>query len=70
MPANEESANPRVEEPDLDPEDNLSDAGNLPDHYPPLASQTNCAKNWDISLLQNCTAKRLRSIGRKYDGVT
>ena len=70
MPASEETPGSRADDPELDPEDNLSNAGNLPDRYPPLASQTNCAKNWDVSLLQICTARRLRSIGWKYDGVT
>ena len=37
--------------------------------YPPLAAPNNCAKDWDVSLLQNCTARRLQSIAKDYEGV-
>ena len=37
--------------------------------YPPLAAPGATAKDWDESLLQNCTAVRLRSIARQYEGV-
>ena len=37
--------------------------------YPPLAALANCAKNWDVALLQNCMLARLRHIARKYDGI-
>ena len=67
MPA---TANPDEPQLDPDPEDILLNVDPISEHYPPLASQANCAKNWDISLLQNFTAKRLRSLGRQYQGVT
>ena len=37
--------------------------------YPPLAKQNKCAKDWDFSLLQNCTSNRLRHIARSYENV-
>ena len=40
-----------------------------PEGYPPLAAPANCAKNWDVALLQHCSLARLRQIARKYDGI-
>ena len=36
---------------------------------PVMANGPACAKNWDISLLQNCTNERLKVIARDYQDV-
>ena len=49
-------------------EDDIVDGDDMAD-YPPMATPNNCAKDWDVSLLQNCTAKRLQAIAKDYEGV-
>lgn len=36
---------------------------------PIMANGPMCAKNWDISLLQNCTMDRIKFIARDYESV-
>ena len=63
-------SNPAVEGPQaVDP--NLDDV--IPDddpevaNYPPMATGNNCAKNWDVALLQNCTGDRMKVIAAALD---
>ena len=52
-------------------DDNLSTGSSLelPEDYPPCAQPGNTAKDWDVSILQNCTAARMKSIAKHYPGV-
>ena len=36
-------------------------------NYPPMATGNNCTKNWDTSLLQNCTGDRMKAIAAALD---
>ena len=36
---------------------------------PIMANGATCAKNWDVSLLQNCTMDKLKLIARDYQSV-
>ena len=49
-----------IEEDLSDPAQNFKAEG-----YTLLAAPANCAKNWDVALLQNCTLARLCHIARK-----
>ena len=53
---------------DVEDEFFAPDADDMGD-YPPIAAPHQCSKGWDPSLLQNCTAARLRGIAKNYDGV-
>ena len=45
-----------------------SDADDMGD-YPPIAAPHQCSKDWDPSLLKDCTVARLRGIAKAYEGV-
>ena len=62
-----------VEEPHMSQEDILTEGvqDELLLELPPMANGRDipCAKNWDTSLLQNCTMNRMRIIARDYESV-
>ena len=65
MPATNETHTPATDEPH---EDDVSDVGEH-ELYPQPASRTNCAKDYDDALLQDCTVSRMRLIARAYADV-
>ena len=64
---------PGVEETQVSQEDVLTDGvqDELLLELPPMANgrDIQCAKNWDLSLLQNCTMNRMKIIARDYESV-
>ena len=56
---------PQAVDPNLD--DVIPDDDPEVANYPPMATGNNCAKNWDASLLQNCTGDRMKAIAASLD---
>ena len=51
------------------PEDIYEPEGDQDSTCPPMASGSQCYKNWDRALLQNCTNVRLKVIANDYESV-
>ena len=47
-----------------------SGSATLPDTYPAMGPSNQNAKDWDMCRLANCSAKRLRTIAKAYEGVS